>query len=136
MTLNAAKSVLRTDPNNVQALILQAVVQQKQKKWADSLATLSTAARIAPKDSTVLCMQGLGELQLGKTDQAVAYFERAITVNPKDTWASELLVQVRPVSMPAAKAGTREMPLPESIFTDNGAVTTAEPGTVKEFQVP
>ena len=43
LTLQAAKKVLRTEPNNVQAMILEALVQQKQKKWSDSLTTLSTA---------------------------------------------------------------------------------------------
>jgi cytochrome c-type biogenesis protein CcmH/NrfG len=94
----SAARVLRLDPQNTDAMILQAVVQQKQKKWSESMTTLAGAARIAPKDPTVLCMAGISAIQLGKKDSAVAFFEQALAAHPGDAWAGELLQSIRPAA--------------------------------------
>jgi len=91
LSLSASKKVLKSDPDNVQALIILALVQQKQAKWADAAATLSKAGKAAPTDATVLCLQGITARQLGNLEQASACFEKALRANPNDAWAVELL---------------------------------------------
>lgn len=110
MTVSAAQKVLRLEPDNVNALILLAAAQEKQKNWTDAQGTLVKAARLAPKDSTILCLQGLAALQLGQKDAATAYFTRAVALNPTDTWATSLLEQVKPGAAAPAPAAPAETP--------------------------
>jgi len=67
-------------------------------------------------------MAGVSVLKLGRQSEAVGYFERAVAVNPTDTWASELLVRNK---MAAAA------PEPATGGTDNSAaidtITNAQP---------
>jgi len=114
LTLAATQRVLRTEPNNVDAKILMGAVQQKQKKWSDALDTLSGAAKLDPKNSTILCMQGLSEIQLGKDNEAAGYLEKAVAVNPTDAWANELLLKVKP----AAAQGTTPVSEPASAVSN------------------
>jgi tetratricopeptide (TPR) repeat protein len=103
IVVEAADRVLRLDPRNVDAMILQAAVQQKEKKWNEAMVTLAGAAKIAPKDPTVLCMSGISAMQLGKKDYAATFFELALAAKPGDAWAGELLESVRPAApAPAA----------------------------------
>ena len=94
--LQTSAHVLKLEPDNSQALILQALAQQKQHRWADSAATLTHAQKLAPKDSTVLCMLGLTSQNLGQPERAAAFFEQARAANPQDTWAAELLAALKP----------------------------------------
>ncbi len=71
---------------------------------ADALATLEAAGKLAPKDSTVLCMTGVVDLKLGKQDEAEGFFKKAVAVNPRDSWATELLRGEGQRSDPAASA--------------------------------
>jgi len=104
----AARKVLRNDPENVQGMIITALVQQKQKKWNDAGATLAKAAKFAPGDATVLCMQGLNAQETGNRDQANAFFEKALQADPKDAWAAELLGKSKPAAMTPAKSDDAE----------------------------
>ncbi|HEY4328899.1 MAG TPA: tetratricopeptide repeat protein [Phycisphaerae bacterium] len=123
ITTATAQKVLRLEPDNVDAMILIAVVQQKDKRWDEALDTLSQAAKLRPSDTTVICMQGICWLQMGKKDAAETFFTRAVAMNPADTWANSLLNQVKPaapapipavgpteMSKPAAALPTAEMP--------------------------
>src|SRR5439155_18155685 len=58
---------------SLDALVLQAAVQQKQKNWTEAQTTLAHANKVSPKDTTVLCMQGLVAIQLGQKDVATEY---------------------------------------------------------------
>ena len=98
LAISAGRRILKIDQENVQALIIVALVQQKQKNWADAQITLVKAERIAPTDSTVLCMLGISAQQLGQKDTAAACFSKAVEANPKDTWAQELLATTKPVT--------------------------------------
>jgi tetratricopeptide (TPR) repeat protein len=107
-TASAAQRALRYDPENVQAMILQAAVLQKRAKWSESIDMLNQASRLAPRDVTVLCMRGVSQLQLGQKDAAATSFEKALAINPADAWANELLAGMKPASTVtnAAPSGT------------------------------
>jgi tetratricopeptide (TPR) repeat protein len=115
ISLSAARKILRSEPDNVQAMIVMALVQQKQKKWNDASVTLNKAARVAPQDTTVLCMLGVNAQQQGKKSEAVAWYEKAVRVNPSDAWAVELLGRAKPAvsqEAPAAPDNGDEVPVP------------------------
>jgi tetratricopeptide (TPR) repeat protein len=86
-------------------MIVNAVIQQRQRNWADSRVTLQKALRLTPNDSTILCMIGRSAEELGKKGEAITFYEKAVDVNPKDTWANELLLRARGASSTAAKSG-------------------------------
>jgi superkiller protein 3 len=110
IAMSASRKILRTDPENVQAMILMALVQQKQKKWIDAHATLVKAQKLAPTNTTVLCMLGVSAQQLGRPAEAVAFFESAVQADPKDAWAVELLGKVKPGTRPAVAEEETEAP--------------------------
>ncbi len=121
--------VLRLDPQNVDAMILQAAVEQKEKKWSESMATLAGAARVSPKDPAVLCMAGISAIQLGKKDSAAAFFQQALAASPGDSWATELLQSVRPAA-PAplpAEASPAPVPAPETASAALPDLSNLEP---------
>lgn len=131
IVIEAADRVLRLDPRNVDAMILQAAVQQKEKKWNDAMVTLAGAAKITPKDPTVLCMSGISAMQLGKKDYAVTFFELALAAKPGDAWAGELLESVRPAT-PAPAA-----PTPAAVPAEPAPVTVgAAEETAKSLEKP
>jgi tetratricopeptide (TPR) repeat protein len=104
MSIEAANRVLRIEPESVQAMILRALAEQKQKNWKESMTTLETAHRVAPKDSTVLCLMGLSQQSLGQKEKAAACFEQAVTANPQDAWAQQLLAAAKPVEIRPTEA--------------------------------
>ncbi len=126
----AARKVMHAEPENLQAIVLTAVVQQKQKKWSDAQDTLEKAAKIAPTDTTVLCMLGICAEQLGRKQDAVALYLKAIASNPKDAWANELLTKVRPAvegAQPTASAAA-----PAAVETAVGPMIQADSATLVE----
>jgi tetratricopeptide (TPR) repeat protein len=72
---------------------------------------LEKALKLSPENSTVLCMIGRSAEELGKKEEAVAFYQKALDANPKDTWAGELLERAK-----SAAAGT-----------SSNAAKTAEP---------
>ncbi|MEI8197779.1 MAG: tetratricopeptide repeat protein, partial [Phycisphaerae bacterium] len=96
-----ALRVLKTEPRNLDALILLALCQQKQKQWEGARATLAKAHDVAPENPTVLCLMGVTAQSLGQKDQAADYYAEALKRKPSDPWAQELLATARaPASVP------------------------------------
>ena len=151
------------DPNNLEAADPPgAAAQQKQKKWSDALDTLAIAGRADPKNSTVLVMQGISELQLGKEDLAIEFLKKAVVANPTDSWAQDILTQLKPVSLqktepaaelpapailplpvvqtPPALIDEPAMAMPSAVFiapeTAHDAITSAAPGAAKDADAP
>lgn len=91
-----ARGILKTEPDNVQALILLGLTQQKQKQWTPAQDTLARAHQLAPKDTTILCLLGLSAQRLGQPAQAVDLYHEALAVKPNDPWAQELLTSAAP----------------------------------------
>ncbi|MCL2647060.1 MAG: tetratricopeptide repeat protein [Phycisphaerales bacterium] len=106
IALSAAKNVLRLEPENIQAMILAALVQEKMNKLEDAAAMLEKASQLSPGDSTILCMLGLNAQRRGNRELAAAYYVRAAAANPKDPWVAELLG--KPAQEPPQKASAEE----------------------------
>ncbi|HVS71180.1 MAG TPA: tetratricopeptide repeat protein [Phycisphaerae bacterium] len=101
VALAAARKVSRVEPENVDALLLAATAQQKMKKWADAETTLMAAQHLSPDNGVILCMLGICAERQNRPTAAADYYHQALTINPNDSWATELLSQVSssPVSM-------------------------------------
>jgi len=125
IALAASHKVEQLEPDNEKAFILNAVVQQKQRNWADAAYTLQKAERLAPTDSTILCMLGYSAQELGKKDEAVSFYQKAVDVNPKDSWANELLEKAKPVVQQGA--APIAAPTPTAAATPAPAPAAAEP---------
>ena len=133
----AAQKVLRADHENVQAMVLEAVVQEKSKKWDAAQETLEKAAKVAPMDTTVLCMLGVSAEHLGKTEDAIADYQKAVVSNPKDLWANELLQKVKPAAAAAVTPVLEEAPATVSHPTIQADSTTlVEPAHGPEAEAP
>jgi hypothetical protein len=97
------------------------------------MTTLETASDIDAKDSTVLCMQGLSLMKLGRASDASAYFQRAVAANPGDQWATDLLARSRPAAAaPVETPTTAPGAEPEPART----ITTAAPTAGQVIQTP
>ncbi len=92
----AASRVLKSDPESLDGLILLAAVQQKGKQWPQAGQTLEHAARVAPADATVLCMQGLNVQSQGHAALAAGFYTKALAAKPGDSWAEDLLASIEP----------------------------------------
>ncbi|MGN6370899.1 MAG: tetratricopeptide repeat protein [Phycisphaerae bacterium] len=104
IALASIHKVLQLEPDNTKAMILNAVIQQRQRNWADSRVTLERALKLTPADSTILCMIGRSAEELGKKSEAIAYYQKAVDANPKDTWAEGLLERAKGSTSSALKA--------------------------------
>ncbi len=98
LATSAARHVLKIEPDSVQAAMLLALIQQKQKKWTDAQVTLQKAIKLAPSDPTLLCMMGINQQHLGDRVEAINTFKKALAANPQDAWAKELLASAQPVA--------------------------------------
>jgi Flp pilus assembly protein TadD len=58
---------------------------------ADALTAFRTAGQIDPSDTVSMCMQGYVLAKMGKTDEAVLLFAKALKLNPNDELASRLM---------------------------------------------
>jgi len=94
-----AKKVLKDEPANVQAMILLALSQHKLRQWDAAQATLEKANRIAPKDTTVLCLLGISMQHAGRNEQAVKLYAAALEISPANLWAQELLSSAKPAAV-------------------------------------
>jgi tetratricopeptide (TPR) repeat protein len=126
----AAQKVLRQERDNVQAMVLEAVVQQKCKKWEAAQDILQKAVKIAPTDTTVLCMLGVCAQHLGNTTEAIADYQQAVQSDPKDPWANELLLKANPAGsaapLPNSEPAPASVPASHSILQAD-STTLVEP---------
>ncbi len=134
IALAATRKVLHAEPDNTQAMVLTALVQQKQHKWADAQETLEKAVKVLPTDCTVLCMMGIDAQQLGNSDEAVAFYEKARAANPANAWARELLDKARP-GTEAPQASSQTSATVQTTNTPDiggGSVVQADSATIIE----
>ena len=100
--------IVALDPNNVGALRQMGQLYRKNGNWQQLGATLTRALDVAVTDVDRKEIQTeLGELldsQMGQTDQAITYFQRALEVDPQFISAIENLERIY-----AARGQNREL---------------------------
>lgn len=90
--------IVQLEPNNVGALRQMGQLYRKNGNWQQLGSTLTTALEVAVSDVDRKEIQTeLGELldsQMGQTDQAITYFQRALEVDPHFIPAIENLERI------------------------------------------
>ena len=83
----AFDEALRLDPKHVKSLINSARLLIDQKKPEDALPRLDAAAMLTPDSNDIERLYARAYQAQGKTDEAIASYERAIDLNDKDAWS-------------------------------------------------
>lgn len=79
--LTVLDRALKIDPNNSSALLLRASTYGHINKQAEAQADLALAQKLNPKDGKVAAIRGEVALANHDTDQAIAEFKNALTMN-------------------------------------------------------
>jgi YaiO family outer membrane protein len=78
------RSVLIEDPGNIEAMLGVAAALLARDEPAEAIEILDVALGLAPDDDEVLGELGRAERLAGRTAQAIAYFERAVSIAPTE----------------------------------------------------
>lgn len=79
--LEVFETLQKAHPNISPELV--GYIERRQGKWEESLETLSEAFRLNPRYSQLAYEIGLSNLALKRYDQANAWFDRVLSINPK-----------------------------------------------------
>jgi Flp pilus assembly protein TadD len=71
-------------PTNIEGVVKQAQAQRKNGDFPAAAHTLSQLVLLAPDDARVLGEYGKTLIAMGRTDDAIAFLERAVELQPKD----------------------------------------------------
>ena len=74
--------VLKNDPDNFEAMVLQSVIYLSQHHFAEGLATANKIVAINPYSSYVYGLLVDGDVEMGNYDSAVSHAERMINIRP------------------------------------------------------
>ena len=80
--IEAYETVLKADPGHAAALTNIGVAYQEEKKFAASLNILERAAKLSPGDPLTLTDLGVTLQRLGRTEDAIARFNQALSEHP------------------------------------------------------
>ena len=80
----SAKSRAAGAPTNVDGAVRQAQAQRKSGDFQAAVHTLSQLVLLAPDDARVLGEYGKTLVAMGRSDDALAFLERAVELQPKD----------------------------------------------------
>ncbi len=77
-----AKTVLATQPDNFEALHLQAICQFQQGRNDEAAQSLGAAVRVAPTRADAWSDFGVVQATIGRLEEAVACYDKAIALKP------------------------------------------------------
>jgi tetratricopeptide (TPR) repeat protein len=90
----ALRRCLALDDAGSQAHLLMGYAMFRDNRLNDAYASFVSASRLDPKDTVSMCMIGLTLNRLGKSQEAAAWYQRALKLNPGDDMASQLLARL------------------------------------------
>ena len=82
--LAAAERALEIDDQNALFYFMKARIQLARKEYASALAGNRMAMQLNPTYAAAYCGMGDSLAYLGRYDEAMPYFERAVTISPND----------------------------------------------------
>ena len=87
--LAATERALETDDQNALFYFMKARVQLARKEYTSALTGVRLAMKLNPTFAAAYCGMGDSLAYLGRYDEAMPYFERAVTISPNDPqrWA-------------------------------------------------
>ena len=85
---------LAIDPKNSEAYLLLGYLRLRQSKFDEAHDAFTRASSLDPADTVALCMVGLTLDKLGHAQDAAAYYQQALKINPDDEMATRLLARL------------------------------------------
>jgi tetratricopeptide (TPR) repeat protein len=91
--MSLARSI-KLDPSCGETHLLQGYVHLRRDHLAVALAEFRKATTIDQRDTVSLCMVGYALQKMGKPQQAIQYYAKALRIKPGDDMASQLIAGV------------------------------------------
>lgn len=88
------RKALALAPTDAQANLLMGYVRMEQSKLPEALAAFRRAAVADSRDPTPLCMAGVVLEKLGRREEAMQQYAKALTIKPNDELAKSLMNQI------------------------------------------
>ena len=83
------------DSSSNEANLLTGYLRLRQDRLADALAAFKKVSSTDTADTLSLCMTGYVLQKMGRTDEAIQYYGKALKRNPKDELANKLMTAVQ-----------------------------------------
>jgi len=90
----SVRRAIALDPAGSEANLLLGYVRLRQGQYVPALAAFQKANVAESKDTVSLCMIGYVLEKLGRREEAMTYYGRALNINPTDELAAKLLAGV------------------------------------------
>jgi tetratricopeptide (TPR) repeat protein len=87
----AFEQSLVVDPEHVKSLVNLSRVLMEQKRHDEAIERLTRAANLEPESTEIQRLLGKSYQAAGKTEEAMAVYQKAIEVNERDAWAMNSL---------------------------------------------
>jgi tetratricopeptide (TPR) repeat protein len=87
----AFEQALVVDPEHVKSLVNLSRVLMEQKRHDEAIERLTRAANLEPESTEIQRLLGKSYQAAGKTEEAMAVYQKAIEVNERDAWAMNSL---------------------------------------------
>ncbi len=89
----AATKAIELDPKNGEGYAALGLVHMMAHDWPQADATLASARKVDPTDSTVFMISGVLAVSLGRDEQAIALFQQALEHDPLNLLARRYLAR-------------------------------------------
>jgi len=105
------RTVLERDPENVSALLYLARIHRRENRFDAAADRLREAAALAPEDADVRRELGHLFIQLGRTEEGIRQYRRAVELAPEQAanWLA-LIRALRAIDSPEADEWLRRAP--------------------------
>ncbi|MEO7577481.1 MAG: XrtA/PEP-CTERM system TPR-repeat protein PrsT [Massilia sp.] len=120
--IDAAKKVA---PGSITVMYSQALLDFKQRKYAEAKESLLKVLRVAPEHMPSVLLAGAVELNLGELEQAGKHVKTVLEKFPNDDYARKLLAEIELRNAQPAGAATALAPLLKDGSTDRQALALA-----------
>jgi tetratricopeptide (TPR) repeat protein len=91
LTLSPDTAAAQSGRRDVVALAEEGAKALDERRFGDALESFTTAAAVLPRDPSLCFGAGMAAFMLGRNDDAQAWFEKALKLNPRYRGASEWL---------------------------------------------
>lgn len=85
---------IKVDPALAETHLMHGYVMMRQEKHAEALRSFQTASLLSPDDTVAICMVGLTYEKLGRGEDAIRQYARALKMKPGDDMAARLMASV------------------------------------------
>ena len=88
------KKSLAIEPDSSEAHLMLGYMRLRQNRFADALPAFRKASALDQTDTVSLCMVGYALEHMGKPEQAIQFYSKALRLKPNDEMASKFMASV------------------------------------------